>query len=56
MQFSNASGDSASLHAGEVHYPMFAFSPGGAVVVRVLSATGEPFVVTLHDDQFQQLK
>jgi hypothetical protein len=56
MQFSNGSGSSASLHAGEVHFPMPAFSPGGAVVVRVLSAAGEPFVVTLQDDQLQQLK
>jgi hypothetical protein len=56
MQFSNGSGSSASLHAGEVHFPMAAFSPGGVVVVSVISAASEPFVVTLQDDQLQQLK
>jgi hypothetical protein len=56
MKFSNGSGDSASLHAGEIHFPMAALAPGGAVVVRVISAAGEPFVVTLQDDQLQQLK
>jgi hypothetical protein len=56
MQFSNGGGASASLHAGEVHFPMNAFAPGAEVVVRVLSAPGEPFVVTLPDDQLRQLK
>jgi hypothetical protein len=56
MQFSNASGDSASLHAGEVHFPTTAVAPGAVVVVRVLSAAGEPFVVTLPDDQLELLK
>ena len=56
MQFSDGSGKSASLHAGEVHFPMAAFSAGGVVSVRVSSASGEPFVVTLQDDQLQQLK
>jgi hypothetical protein len=56
MKFSNGSGDSASLHAGEIHFPMTALAPGAVVVVRVTSAAGEPFVVTLQDEQLQQLK
>lgn len=56
MQFSNGGGNSASLHAGDIHFPMAAFSPGAVVVVSVSSASGEPFVVTLQDDQLKQLK
>jgi hypothetical protein len=56
MQFSDGSGNSASLHAGEIHFAMTAFAPGAVVVIRTLSASGEPFVVTLQDDQLRQLK
>ena len=56
MQFSNGNGNSASLHAGDVHFPVAAFSPGGVVMVSVSSSSDEPFVVTLQDDQLKQLK
>jgi hypothetical protein len=56
MQFSDGTGNSASLHAGEVHFPMAAFSPGGVVVISVSSASSEPFVATLQDDQLRLLK
>ncbi len=56
MQFSNGSGDTATLHAGEVHYPMTAFAPGGTVTVTASSASGEPFVLVLDDAQLRLLK
>ena len=56
MQFSDGSGNSASLHAGEIHFPITAFAPGAVVDIRVLSASGEPFIVTLRDEQLRQLK
>jgi hypothetical protein len=56
MQFTNGSGDSASLHAGEVHYPVSAFAPGATVTVTAFPASGEPFVVTFDDAQLRQLK
>jgi hypothetical protein len=56
MQFTNGSGDTASLHAGEVHFPMSAFAPGATVSVTVVSASGDPFLLTLEDSQLQLLK
>ena len=56
MQFSDASGARASLHAGEVHFPMSAFAPAATVIVTASSAAGETFVVTLPDDQLRPLK
>jgi hypothetical protein len=56
MQFSDGNGNSASLHAGDLQFPMAAFVPGEPVEIRVLSAAGEPFALTLHDDQLRQLK
>ena len=56
MQFSNGSGDSASLHAGDVHYPLSAFAPGAGVRISAIPAAGEPFVFTLDDTDLRQLK
>jgi hypothetical protein len=56
MQFSNGSGESATLHAGEVHFPLTAFAPGTAVSVTVHPATGEPFIANLEDGQLRLLK
>jgi hypothetical protein len=56
MQFTNGSGDTASLHAGEVQFPMTAFAPGATVTVTVAPSTGNPFVLTLENSQLQQLR
>jgi hypothetical protein len=56
MQFSDGNGNSAALHAGELQFPAAAFAPGAPVEIRVLSASGEPFALTLQDDQLRQLK
>jgi hypothetical protein len=56
MQFSDGSGQSAPLHAGEMHFPTTAFAPAAEVEIRVLSAAGEPFIVTLQDHHLRQLK
>lgn len=56
MQFTNGSGDSASLHAGDVHYAMSAFAPGATVTISAAPASGEPFVLTLDDVQLRPLK
>ena len=56
MQFTDGNGNSASIHAGELQFPVAAFSPGAPVEIRVLSAAGEPFAVILQDEQLRQLK
>jgi hypothetical protein len=56
MQFTNGNGDTAALHAGEVHYAMSAFAPGAIVTITASPASGEPFVLTLEDSQLRQLK
>jgi hypothetical protein len=56
MTFTNGSGDSAVIHAGDVRFPMSAFAPGATVIVSAIPATGEPFAVTLEDSQLQTLK
>jgi hypothetical protein len=56
MQFSNANGDSASLHAGEVHYPMSALAPAATVTITASPASGDPFVLVLEGSQLRLLK
>ena len=56
MTFTNGSGDSLSIHAGEVRFPMSAFAPGATVIVSAIPRTGEPFVLTLDESQLQTLK
>lgn len=56
MQFSNGSGGTASLHAGEVHYPMSALAPGATVTITASPASGDPFVLVLEESQLRILK
>jgi hypothetical protein len=56
MSFTNGSGDSAVMHAGEVRFPMSAFAPGATVVVKAVPKTGSSFDYTLDDGQLQTLK
>ena len=56
MKFSNGSGGEATIHAGEVRFPLEAFAPGAQVTVTAVPAVGEPFVSTLNDAQLLTLK
>jgi hypothetical protein len=56
MQFTNGSGDTASLHAGDVQFPMTAFAPGATVTVMAVPSSGDPFVLTLDESQLRELK
>jgi hypothetical protein len=56
MTFTNGSGDSAVIHAGDVRFPMSAFAPGATVTVSAVPRAGQPFSVTLDDSQLGTLK
>jgi hypothetical protein len=56
MTFTNGSGESAVIHAGDVRYPMSAFAPGAVVRIVATPRTGEPFTLTLEESQLQTLK
>jgi hypothetical protein len=56
MSFTNGRGDTASLHAGEIHYPISAFAPGALVSISAIPASGDPLTLTLDDGQLRQLK
>jgi hypothetical protein len=56
MTFTNGSGDSAVIHAGDVRFSMSAFAPGVTVTVSAVPRTGDPFSVTLDDSQLGTLK
>jgi hypothetical protein len=56
MTFTNGFGQSALLHAGEVHFPMSAFSPGAPVTIAAVPQTGERLTLTLDDAQLQELR
>ena len=56
MTFTNGSGDSAVMHAGDVRFPMSAFAPGATVTVSAVPRTGDPFSVMLDDSQLGALK
>ena len=56
MSFTNGSGDTAVIHAGEVRFPMSAFAPGATVTVRAVPKTGASFTYTLDESQLQTLK
>jgi hypothetical protein len=56
MTFTNGSGDSAVIHAGDVKYSMSAFAPGATVSIRAVPSAGEPFTMTLDEGQLQTLR
>ena len=56
MRFTNGSGDTAVINAGEVRFPMSAFAPGATVIVSAVPRAGDPFVLTLDESQLQTLK
>jgi hypothetical protein len=56
MAFTNGAGDSATIHAGEVRFPMSAFAPGATVTVTAVPASGETFKYELDESQLGTLK
>ena len=56
MTFTNGSGETAVMHAGELYFPMSAFAPGALVTIAAGPLEGEPFVYTLTASQLQLLK
>ena len=56
MHFTNGTGESATLHAGEVHFPLSAFAASAVVTVSAIPQTGPPFVLTLGSEQLLSLK
>src|SRR5436309_3170298 len=56
MTFTNGSGDQASLHGGEVRFPVAAFAPGGTVTVTAVPLAGTAFVASLTPAQLETLK
>lgn len=56
MAFSDATGASRSIHAGDVRFPPSAFTPGAAVAVRLLADPDPPLVYTFEDAQLRALR
>ena len=56
MSFTNGSGDTAVMHAGEVRFPMSAFAPGAPVTISAIPKSGERFTLSLDDSQLATLK
>ena len=56
LSFTNGSGDTAVIHAGEVRFPMSALAPGATVTVTAVPKTGASFTYTLDESQLQTLK
>jgi hypothetical protein len=56
MSFTNGSGETAVIHAGEVRFPMSAFAPGAAVTLTAVPHAGASFVFTLDASLLQTLK
>jgi len=56
MAFTNGSGDSAMIHAGEVRFPMSAFASGASVKIAAVPAKGDSFTLELDDSQLATLK
>lgn len=56
MSFQNGNGQTALIHAGEIRYPIAAFTPGARVVVTAIPAAGDRFVVSFDESQLQTLK
>jgi hypothetical protein len=56
MTFTNGSGETGVMHAGELHFPMSAFSPGAVVAVAARPREGEPFVYRFTASELETLK
>jgi hypothetical protein len=56
MSFTNGSGESAVIHAGDVRFPMSAFAPGASVTLTAVPDAGASFVFTLDASLLQTLK
>jgi hypothetical protein len=56
MSFTNGSGETAVIHAGDVRFPMSAFAPGAAVTLTAVPQDGASFVFTLDATLLQTLK
>jgi hypothetical protein len=56
MSFTNGSGESAVIHAGDVRFPMSAFAPGASVTLTAAPDAGASFVFTLDASLLQTLK
>ena len=56
MSFTNGSGETAVIHAGDVRFPMSAFAPGAAVTLTAVPHDGASFVFTLDATLLQTLK
>jgi hypothetical protein len=56
MSFTNGSGETAVIHAGDVRFPMSAFAPGAAVTLTAVPYAGASFVFALDATLLQTLK
>lgn len=56
MTFTSGSGDSATLHAGDLRFAASAFAPGAAVTVTARPAVGEPMTFLFSEAQLRILK
>ncbi len=56
MSFANGNGQTAVIHAGDVHFPLSAFAAGAQVTVAAVPSAGEPFVYTFESNQLRTLK
>jgi hypothetical protein len=56
MSFTNGSGETAVIHAGDVRFPMSAFAPGAAVTLTAVPHDGASFVFTLDASLLHTLK
>ena len=56
MTFANGNGEQATIHAGDVRFPLSAVAPGARVAISVVPAAGAAMVVALDEAQLQLLK
>jgi hypothetical protein len=56
MSFTNGSGETAVMHAGDVRFPMSAFAPGAAVTLTAVPHEGASFMFALDAGLLQTLK
>jgi hypothetical protein len=56
MTFTNGHGETATIHAGELHFPAWAVAPGAAVVVRATTKDGTEFVREIPESELRRLR